>query len=61
MKLVLLHLSSESECTKRDMREGESESEQYIIITHLGNKGRAWNHFGGREHWTSHKITVLPS
>ena len=26
------------------MREGESESEQYSIITHLGNKGRAWNH-----------------
>ena len=46
------------------MREGESESEQYIIITHLGNKGRAWNHswhphpckIRGREHCTSHKI-----
>ena len=51
------------------MREGESESEQYIIITHLGNKGRACYHpwhphpckIRGREHCTSHKIHVLPS
>ena len=46
------------------MREGESESEQYVIITHLGNKGRACYHpwhphpckIRGREHCTSHKI-----